>query len=178
MTARAENDLPPRKDLSLRRKVLRRSASSRIRTQLHQLTRLFAVRLVYELPELEPLKAAAHVACETDNDPTSSARAAEGRRVGESPWTRPLLFIDENLDVENNIFDRSILLHELIHHAQAVSGRFDTLSSDCMRRNWAEKEAYFIQNRYLMEMNSASRVSMRGWAARCDDAEVPTPTRQ
>ena len=88
------------------------------------------------------------------------------------------VFIDENLDVENNTFDRSILLHELIHHAQAVSGRFVTLSSDCMRRNWAEKEAYFIQNRYLMEMNSASRVSMRGWAARCDDAEVPTPTRQ
>jgi len=88
------------------------------------------------------------------------------------------VFIDENLDVGNNTFDRSILLHELVHHAQAVSGRFDTLSSDCMRRNWAEQEAYFIQNRYLMEMNSASRVSMRGWAARCDDAEVPTPTRQ
>lgn len=88
------------------------------------------------------------------------------------------VFIDENLDVENNTFDRSILLHELVHHAQAVSGRFDIKSSDCMRRNWAEKEAYFIQNRYLMEMNSASRVSMSGWAARCGDAEVPTPTRQ
>ncbi|HEV8260089.1 MAG TPA: DUF6647 family protein [Burkholderiales bacterium] len=87
------------------------------------------------------------------------------------------VFIDENLDVANNIFDRSILLHELVHHAQAVSGRFDMVSSDCMRRNRAEQEAYFIQNRYLMGMNSASRVSMRGWAARCDDAEVPTPTR-
>lgn len=88
------------------------------------------------------------------------------------------VFIDENLDVANNTFDRSILLHELVHHAQAVSGRFDMVSSDCMRRNWAEKEAYFIQNRYLMEMNSASRVSMTGWAARCSDAEVATPTRQ
>jgi hypothetical protein len=29
-----------------------------------------------------------------------------------------------------------------------------------------------------LEMNSASRVSMTGWAARCGDAEVPTPTRQ
>ena len=88
------------------------------------------------------------------------------------------VFIDENLDVANNTFDRSILLHELVHHAQAVSGRFDMGSSDCMRRNSAEQEAYFIQNRYLMEMNSASRVSMTGWAARCDDAEVPTPTRR
>lgn len=86
------------------------------------------------------------------------------------------VFIDENLDVANNTFDRSILLHELVHHVQAVSGRFDMGSSDCMRRNLAEQEAYFIQNRYLMEMNTASRVSMTGWAARCDDAEVPTPT--
>ena len=87
------------------------------------------------------------------------------------------VFIDENLDVENNTFDRSILLHELVHHAQAVSGRFDMVSSDCIRRNRAEQEAYFIQNLYLMGMNSASRVAMSGWAARCDDAEVPTPTR-
>ena len=86
------------------------------------------------------------------------------------------VFIDENLDIAKNTFDRSILLHELVHHVQAVSGRFDMGSSDCMRRNSAEQEAYFIQNRYLMEMNTGSRVSMTGWAARCDDAEVPTPT--
>jgi hypothetical protein len=87
------------------------------------------------------------------------------------------VFIDENLDVANNTFDRSILLHELVHHAQAVSGRFDMGSSDCKRRNSAEQEAYFIQNRYLIEMNTGSRVSMTGWAARCDDGEVPTPGR-
>ena len=86
------------------------------------------------------------------------------------------VFIDENLDVANNTFDRSILLHELVHHAQAVSGRFDMGSSACMRRNSAEQEAYFIQNRYLMEMNTGTRVSMTGWAARCEDGEVPTPT--
>jgi len=86
------------------------------------------------------------------------------------------VFIDENLNVANDTFDRSILLHELVHHVQAVSGRFDMGSSDCMRRNAAEQEAYFIQNRYLMEMNTGSRVSMTGWAARCDEAEVPTPT--
>ena len=51
MTARAENDLLARKDFGLRRKVLPRSASPRIKTQLHQLSRLFSVRLVYELPE-------------------------------------------------------------------------------------------------------------------------------
>jgi hypothetical protein len=79
--------------------------------------------------------------------------------------------------VANNTFDRSILLHELVHHLQAVSGRFDLGSNGCTRRNAAEQEAYGIQNRYLMEMNDARRVSMTGWAARCRDAEVPTPHR-
>jgi len=88
------------------------------------------------------------------------------------------VFIDETLDVHNNLFARSILLHELVHHAQSVSGRFDLGdSSECVRRNTAEREAYFIQNRYLMEMNDGHRVAMTGWAARCDDREVPTPRK-
>ncbi len=87
------------------------------------------------------------------------------------------VFIDEKLNVVDNTFDRSILLHELVHHAQAVSGRFDLGSSNCVRRNAAEQEAYFVQNRYLTEMNDARRVSMTGWAARCSEAEVPTPHR-
>jgi len=88
------------------------------------------------------------------------------------------VFIDETLDVQNNLFARSILLHELVHHAQSVSGRFDLGdSSVCSRRNSAEQEAYFIQNRYLMEMNDGHRVAMKGWAARCDEREVPTPKK-
>jgi hypothetical protein len=87
------------------------------------------------------------------------------------------VYIDEKLDVANNTFDRSILLHELVHHVQAVSGRFDMGSSSCVRRNAAEREAYALQNRYLMEMNDARRVSMNGWAARCSEGEVPTPRK-
>jgi hypothetical protein len=87
------------------------------------------------------------------------------------------VYLDEKLDVANNTFDRSILLHELVHHMQAVSGRFHPGASDCARNNAAEREAYALQNRYLMEMNDARRVSMNGWAARCSEAEVPTPRR-
>lgn len=88
------------------------------------------------------------------------------------------VFIDEKLDVHNNVFARSILLHELVHHVQSVSGRFDLGDSECSRRNTAEQEAYFVQNRYLMEMNDSHRVSMTGWATRCNDTEVPTPKKQ
>lgn len=88
------------------------------------------------------------------------------------------VYLDEKLDVVNNTFDRSILLHELVHHVQAVSGRFDMGSSNCVRRNAGEREAYALQNRYLMEMNDARRVSMNGWAARCSEGEVPTPSQK
>lgn len=54
------------------------------------------------------------------------------------------VFIDEKLDVADDSVDCSILLHELVHHAQAVSGWFDVGSSDCVRRNAAEREAYFV----------------------------------
>lgn len=87
------------------------------------------------------------------------------------------VFIDEKLDVRDNVFARSILLHELVHHVQSVSGRFDMGGSECARRNTAEQEAYFIQNRYLMQMNDGHRVAMTGWAARCNDREVPTPKK-
>jgi hypothetical protein len=87
------------------------------------------------------------------------------------------VFIDERLDVRDNVFARSILLHELVHHVQSVSGRFDMGGSECARRNTAEQEAYFIQNRYLIQMNDGHRVAMTGWAARCNDREVPTPKK-
>lgn len=87
------------------------------------------------------------------------------------------IFLDESLDVFNDDMARSILLHELVHHSQAASGRFDLTSGDCTRYNRAEREAYGIQNRYLMMINSPNRVAMTGWSMRCPENEVPTPKR-
>ena len=86
------------------------------------------------------------------------------------------VFIDDSLDVEHDVHARSILLHELVHHVQAVSGRFDAMRNACMRSNRAEAEAYRIQNLYLVSIHSTHRVAMTGWSARCRRNEVPTPT--
>jgi hypothetical protein len=86
------------------------------------------------------------------------------------------VFIDEALDLTRDVQARSILLHELVHHVQAVSGRFDSMTNACARSNRAEAEAYRIQNRYLVSIHSTHRVAMTGWAARCRRTEVPTPT--
>ena len=86
------------------------------------------------------------------------------------------VYIDESLDLEHDVHARSILLHELVHHVQSESGRFDAMRNACVRSNRAEAEAYLLQNRYLVSIHSTHRVAMTGWAARCRRNEVPTPT--
>ncbi|HWQ37931.1 MAG TPA: DUF6647 family protein [Burkholderiales bacterium] len=79
------------------------------------------------------------------------------------------VFIDEKLDLKGDTFDRSILLHELVHHVQARSGRFEYLPSECERRNAEEREAYSIQNKYLAHVGNPRRVMYGGPGIRCSD---------
>ena len=81
------------------------------------------------------------------------------------------ILLDDSLDLESNAFDRSILLHELVHHVQAVRGRFETMPSTCDRWNAAEREAYALQNQFLAKVHSAKHVAMSGWVARCDESD-------
>ena len=87
------------------------------------------------------------------------------------------VLLDESLNVESDSFDRSILLHELVHHVQAVKGRFDTMPNACDRWNAAEREAYALQNRFLAEGHSARHVVMPAWVARCDGTDVPSKSQ-
>jgi hypothetical protein len=79
------------------------------------------------------------------------------------------VYIDEAFDLANDEFARSVLLHELVHHVQRVSGTFQKIPSECDRWYAAEREAYNIQNRYLEEMHDPHRVNVNAWRARCDD---------
>ena len=67
------------------------------------------------------------------------------------------VYLDDDLDIEHNEFDRSILLHELVYHAQAVMGKYEDLS---LCQNWksSEVEAYRIQDVYLARVGSAQRI--------------------
>jgi hypothetical protein len=57
------------------------------------------------------------------------------------------VYLDDRLDVENDPFHRSILLHELVHYVQRQSGRFTPPS--CATWLAAEREAYRLQARWL-----------------------------
>ncbi len=92
------------------------------------------------------------------------SRPCPVRAFYHSEWG---VHIDESLDVFNDAFDRSILLHELVHHLQRVSGKFETAPGDCYRRHAEELEAYEIQNRYLARQGSTRRALTIGVAHMC-----------
>jgi hypothetical protein len=78
------------------------------------------------------------------------------------------VYIDEAFDLAGSEYARSVLLHELVHHVQRVSGRFQAIPSACDRWYAAEREAYRIQNTYLQDRHDAHRVNVNAWQARCD----------
>src|SRR5258706_6087049 len=79
------------------------------------------------------------------------------------------VFVDEKLKLEGDSYAESILLHELVHHAQQVSGRFERLPSECLRRTAAESEAYEIQNKFLILRHSPHHIPARRFALPCPE---------
>jgi hypothetical protein len=76
------------------------------------------------------------------------------------------VYIDQELDIERDLPARSILLHELVHHVQGVTGKFDSLP-DCYGWYAREREAYQIQNQYLRWEGSTTSYYMNGLIRNC-----------
>ena len=78
-------------------------------------------------------------------------------------WYKPGegIFLDSILQPETNTFDRSILLHELVHYFQDSSGYYRD-ASPCDRWLQRELDAYDVQNRYLGAIGSPRRVAYAG----------------
>ena len=107
-------------------------------------------------------------------------RLCGGRACRVKAYYHPELgvIVDETLDFEHDAFDRSILLHELVHHLQKTTGKFEPVVSFCSRRISEEMEAYEIQNRYLAQIHATRRALVMGWMGKCadDDAAVKPET--
>ena len=82
------------------------------------------------------------------------------------------IYLDEKLKPETNLFDRSILLHELVHYAQEMEGAHDDVRP-CMRWYLREQEAYAIQKIFLGMTGSATRVGYSAHGSTCDDEPHP-----
>lgn len=78
------------------------------------------------------------------------------------------IFLDERLKPETSLFDRSVLLHELVHYVQELNGELSDLRP-CERWYHREQEAYAIQKNFLMLVGSPVRVGYSANQSTCDD---------
>lgn len=78
------------------------------------------------------------------------------------------IFLDERLKPETSLFDRSVLLHELVHYVQELNGELSDLRP-CERWYHREQEAYAIQKNFLMLVGSPVRVGYSASQSTCDD---------
>ncbi len=83
------------------------------------------------------------------------------------------IYLDETLKPETDLFARSILLHELVHYVQDMSGEHGDMRL-CERWYRREQEAYAIQKVFLFMTGSATRVGYSAHKSTCDDEPLST----
>lgn len=75
------------------------------------------------------------------------------------------IYLEDNLHPETDLFDRSVLFHELVHYLQELNAEGATLDA-CNRWFQREVEAYGLQNHYLALSGNAARVTHPGYPCR------------
>ena len=58
-----------------------------------------------------------------------------------------IIYVDENLKDNDDVFTDSLIVHELVHYLQDLSKKFD--NQNCQDYVFREREAYGIQRQYL-----------------------------
>jgi hypothetical protein len=71
------------------------------------------------------------------------------------------LYLDDKLKPETNLFDRSVLLHEMVHYVQQLnlpSSKSElSVQDQCVLWYTREREAYAIQEAFLIMVASPVR---------------------
>ncbi|MES9991309.1 MAG: hypothetical protein ABW098_05110 [Candidatus Thiodiazotropha sp.] len=97
-------------------------------------------------------------------------RACYGRSckvLGWYPGEGDVVYLDDRMDLENNIFHTSVALHELVHWLQGKRG---AVLENCEQSIEAEREAYSIQSRFLVEYGTYYPVGRVLPMLQCDDS--------
>ena len=64
-----------------------------------------------------------------------------------------IIYIDEKYQHEDSRFAASLLVHEMVHYLQHLSGNYD--SHSCEDSVAREREAYYIQNEYILQAHAS-----------------------
>lgn len=57
------------------------------------------------------------------------------------------IYLDERVKDQYDAMTRSLIVHELVHYLQDISGKFE--QGNCEHHNKREREAYSVQRQYL-----------------------------
>lgn len=92
--------------------------------------------------------------------------ACGGRRCDALGWydDKGVVYLDDRLRDRDDVFVRSLMVHEFVHYLQHLSGKF---GSRCPEQIVREREAYAIQRSYVAEAHGEVaflRVTHRGCA--------------
>jgi len=98
-----------------------------------------------------------------------------GRACTMRAWYLPDegIYLEDNLHPETDLFDRSVLFHELVHYLQELNPE-DAALDMCNRWFQREIQAYGLQNQYLALSGNAARVTHPGYP--CRDWNQASPT--
>lgn len=95
--------------------------------------------------------------------------ACQGRPCKVMGWFPPghVVYLDERLDVENNLYAASVLVHEFVHYLQQES-RPAGEAFTCERAIALERQAYAAQQEYLVRYGVYQPVGLSMHNAGCE----------
>ena len=70
------------------------------------------------------------------------------------------IYLDDGLDIQTDVFARSVLVHELVHFLQGQTDRAGA-KLDCSVQDLREREAYHIQYRWLARQAAPPEAYMK-----------------
>lgn len=85
-------------------------------------------------------------------------RVCGGRECNAVGWYNDerVLYLDEKYRDADDSFATSLVVHELTHYLQHLSGRYD--SHSCTDSLFREREAYAVQNEYLVTAQGSADI--------------------
>jgi hypothetical protein len=94
-------------------------------------------------------------------------RMCSGNACSMRAWYLPDegIYLEDSLHPETDLFDRSVLFHELVHYLQEINGEGAELDA-CNRWYQREVQAYGLQNHYLALTGHGARVTHPGYPCR------------
>jgi hypothetical protein len=87
-------------------------------------------------------------------------------RAAYSDLNKGVIEVDEKFKDDTGYFIKSIIVHEMVHYLQDMSGRWDDmyeLKGDllCQERSYRQREAYMAQDKYNEDVHNVKRLLRR-----------------